>query len=70
MMTARHYNLHLLKQADVVIRPNVGLVHWSEFKLLNYMIEEGERVTEEALPKIKEQVRKTKSFWKKVVRAA
>ncbi|MFQ5636879.1 MAG: patatin-like phospholipase family protein [bacterium] len=69
-MTARHYNLHLLKQADVVIRPNVGLVHWSEFKLLNYMIEEGERVTEEALPKIKEQVRKTKSFWKKVVRAA
>lgn len=66
-MTARHYHLHLLKQADVVIRPNVGLVHWSEFKLLNYMIEEGERVTEEALPKIREVIKSRKSLWKRVL---
>lgn len=67
-MTARHFNLHLLKMADVVIRPNVGQVHWSEFKLLRYMIEEGERVAEEALPQIQRLVnrRSTKSWvWKK-----
>lgn len=67
-MTARHFNLHLLKMADVVIRPNVGLVHWSEFKLLNYMIEEGERVAEEALKQIQRLTkrRSTKSWaWKK-----
>ncbi|MFQ5751077.1 MAG: patatin-like phospholipase family protein, partial [bacterium] len=65
-MTARHYNLHLLKMADVVIRPNVGLVHWSEFKLLNYMIEEGEIVTAEALPKIRKVIKKKSSFWQKL----
>ena len=66
-MTARHYNLHLLKQADVVIRPNVGLVHWSEFKLLNYMVEEGERVTEEALPQIRKVLRNRRPLWKRVL---
>lgn len=69
-MTARHYNLHLLKHADVVVRPNVGLVHWSEFKLLKYMVEEGERVTEEALPEIKEKIRKKSGKWKKLFQAA
>jgi len=67
-MTARHFNLHLLKMADVVIRPNVGQVHWSEFKLLRYIIEEGERVAEEALPQIQRLVnrRSIKSWvWKK-----
>ena len=61
-MTARHYNLHLLEKADVVIRPDVGEVHWSEFKLLDYMIEEGEKVTEALLPDIKNLIR-AKSGW-------
>ena len=61
-MTARHYNLHLLEKADVVIRPDVGEVHWSEFKLLDYMIEEGEKVTEAILPDIKNSIR-AKSGW-------
>jgi len=61
-MTARHYNLHLLEKADVVIRPDVGEVHWSEFKLLDYMIEEGEKVTEAMLPDIRSSIR-AKSGW-------
>ncbi len=64
-MTARHYSLLLLEKADVVLRPDVGLVHWSEFKLLNYMIEEGERVTELALPAIKQAVKAKTKSWKK-----
>lgn len=59
-MTARQYNLHLLRHADVVIRPRVGDVHWSEFKLLKYMVEEGERATESMLASI-ERVLKEKS---------
>jgi NTE family protein len=66
-MTARHYNLHLLEKADVVIRPNVGEVHWSEFKLLQYMIEEGERVTQEALPMIRRIIRNKSSLWRKLL---
>lgn len=70
-MTARHYNLHLLKKADVVIRPDVGEVHWSEFKLMDYVIEEGERVTEALLPEIENVViEKKKSSWKKLLIAS
>jgi len=64
-MTARHYNLLLLEKADVVIRPDVGLVHWSEFKLLDYLIEEGERVTQDALPRIKQAIKAKQKSWKK-----
>ncbi|MFQ5824729.1 MAG: patatin-like phospholipase family protein [bacterium] len=66
-MTARHYNLHLLKQADVIIRPKVGNVHWSEFKLLRYLIEEGERVTQEAIPLIREKIKKKSSFRRRLL---
>jgi len=69
-MTARHYNLHLLKQSDVVIRPNVGLVHWSEFKLLHYMIEEGERITQKMIPEIRETIGKKTRSWKKMLKIA
>ncbi|RMD93231.1 MAG: hypothetical protein D6813_04445 [Calditrichaeota bacterium] len=64
-MTARHYNLHLLQFADVVIRPEVGKVHWSEFKLLNYLIEEGEKATEKVLPQIRKVLRAKQNFLRK-----
>ncbi len=67
-MTARHYNLQLLKMADVVIRPNVGLVHWSEFKLLDYMIEEGEKVAATALTQIRKVINKKSRFWRRFVK--
>lgn len=65
-MTTRHFNRLLLQQADVVIRPDVGLVHWSEFKLLAYMIEEGERVTQEALPEIQKVIKEKASAWRQL----
>jgi len=67
-MTARHLNLHLLQKADIVIRPKVGMIHWSEFRLLNYLIEEGEKVTKEALPEIHQRIKQRKSFWQNVFR--
>jgi NTE family protein len=68
-MTARHFNLHLLKKADVIIRPNVGLIHWSEFKLLHYLVKEGERAAEEALPKIQSLMKEKSGFWKRLRKA-
>lgn len=61
-MTARHYNLHLLEKADLVVRPDVGEVHWSEFKLLDYIVEEGQKVTEALLPEL-ESVIRGKAGW-------
>jgi len=69
-MTARHYHLQLLKEADIVIRPDVGLVHWSEFKLLKYMVEDGERVTQEALPELERIIKEKTSGWKQLFKAA
>jgi len=66
-MTARHFNYQLLQKADVVIRPKVGLIHWSEFKLLHYLIEEGEKVTTEMLPKIKAVVKQKSNVWQKIL---
>lgn len=67
-MTARHFNLHLLKKADIVIRPKVGAVHWSEFKLLKYMIEEGEKATEKLIPSIQHLIKKKSRVWEKIFR--
>ncbi|MFQ5863866.1 MAG: patatin-like phospholipase family protein [bacterium] len=66
-ITARHYNLYLLRQADVVIRPIVGNVHWSEFKLLRYLIEEGERVTQEAVAVIRKKIKQKTSFRRRLL---
>ena len=65
-MTARHYNLKMLEKADVVIRPDVGRVHWSEFNLLNYMVEEGEKAAEEMIPEIKRSIKARLPAWKKI----
>ncbi|MFQ5707429.1 MAG: patatin-like phospholipase family protein [bacterium] len=68
-MTARHYNLHLLEKADVVIRPKVGEVHWSEFKLLKYMVEEGEKEASKAIPLLRKKIAEKASFWKNLFKA-
>lgn len=65
-MTARHYNLLLLEQADVVIRPEVGNVHWSEFNLLDSMIAAGEQATRAALPQIRRALRTRLQPWRRL----
>jgi NTE family protein len=40
-----HLENRLLSQADVVIRPRVGKLHWTDFHRVNDLIEEGERAT-------------------------
>jgi NTE family protein len=47
-----------LKGADVVIRPNVTHVAWPHFSKIKECIEAGEVATWEALPKIRELLRK------------
>jgi len=51
-ITARCYHDELIREADVLIRPKVGLTHWSEFEEIDWLVEEGERVAEKNLDKI------------------
>jgi len=52
-ITARHLDEHLKRQADLVIKPEIGNIHWSEFNRFDEVIHEGETATEKALPEIK-----------------
>ncbi len=48
-ITSRKLTHLLLAGADVVIRPNVGQVHWSEFQLVQALMGEGERAAQEKM---------------------
>jgi NTE family protein len=45
-----------LLQADVIIRPRIGNLHWSDFTRAKVMIQEGEEATRLALGKIREAI--------------
>ena len=43
----------MIREADIVLQPKVGQVHWSKFSEIDWLIREGERKTENLLHKIK-----------------
>jgi NTE family protein len=61
-----HYKEMLLEYADVVIRPNVGEAHWSEFQNVQPLIAEGVRAAEQMLPKIRQLCERQPSFWQRL----
>jgi NTE family protein len=62
-ITSRKLTHLLLASADLVIRPKVGLVHWSEFRLVHTLVAEGERAAEEKVETLQELI-KPKYFWR------
>lgn len=61
-----HYKEMLLEHADAVIRPDVGGVHWSEFRSAKTLIAEGERAATEKLPEIQRLAEKKRSLWQRL----
>jgi NTE family protein len=55
-ITSDHLENAELLQADVVIRPRIGDLHWSDFTRAKGMIREGEAATRLALGKIREAI--------------
>jgi NTE family protein len=60
------YKEMLLEYADVVIRPEVGEVHWSEFQNVQPLVAAGERATEQVLPKIRQLFDRKPSIWRRL----
>ena len=54
-----------LEQADLILRPNVGKFHWSEFNQIDTIIAEGEKEAERLLPEIKKIVTRIYYFRKR-----
>jgi len=56
----------LTQKADVVIRPEVGDAHWSEFERTDELITSGQEAAESALPAIRDGIKRKKKASYKV----
>lgn len=65
-MTSHFYNLLQLEKADLVIRPQVGHFHWSEFDQIDYIIEQGRDAIESVFPDIRKLATRRYLFMKKI----
>ncbi len=67
-LASMHLNRRSLLSAEIVIAPDVGNVHWSEFHRSEEMIQAGQIAARDAVPAIKELLksgeRKTSRWWK------
>lgn len=63
------YNRYLLREADMVLRPDVGERHWSDFEHYQQCILKGEEVARRALPilrqRLKEKQKRIRSLWRR-----
>ncbi len=55
-ITGNRYNKTLLNDADVVLRPQIGHLHWSEFEHYEEAIAKGEQIAMMALPIIRKKL--------------
>jgi len=57
-----------LRKADLVIRPDVGNIHWVNFRKLDYCIKKGEESTRAKLVDIRKSMRKRRveTLWKRL----
>jgi NTE family protein len=60
------YKQMLLDHADVVIRPEVGEVHWSEFQNAQALIAAGQRAAEQMLPQVRQLFERKLSIWRRL----
>ena len=51
------YSQLQMKRADVILRPDVGNVHWSEFSLFKELVRKGEQIALDALPVIQKKLK-------------
>ncbi len=56
-ITSQRYRELIIKEADVLIQPDVGSFHWSHFENIEMFIKEGERAAELKLSEIKRAAR-------------
>jgi NTE family protein len=62
-ITIRHLDKHLIEHADIIIKPDIGDIHWSEFNRVDELIEKGETAAKKAIPKIKTLLKRKKGFF-------
>ncbi|HFE63189.1 MAG TPA: patatin-like phospholipase family protein [Caldithrix sp.] len=59
-ITGYYLNQQNLQKADIIIRPDVGRVHWADFENIDNMINSGSQTTEKLTAEIKQKLRRNK----------
>jgi hypothetical protein len=62
-ITGYHLNRQNSEQADVLIHPDLGRIHWANFHNMDGMIKIGKTTTENLLPDIKRTPRRKKFYF-------
>lgn len=57
-ITRKYLSELQLKKADIIIRPNIGDIHWSDFWRMDEAVREGERATRDKVDEIRKAIRK------------
>jgi len=66
LITSFRFSQYIQKDADIIITPDVGLVHWAEFMNLTKIIKSGEAAAEKMIDEINMLIAsKSQSKWKK-----
>lgn len=65
-ITSRRLNHMLLQLADLTVRPNVGSVHWAEFRRARELVVEGERAAAAILPSLQRLLRRKSRWWNRL----
>jgi len=58
LMTSQTLNMVQLEKADIVLKPAVGMHHWSDFDNLDDFIQQGQKAALAAIPHIKKLTRR------------
>ncbi|NOZ55857.1 MAG: hypothetical protein GXO73_03580 [Calditrichaeota bacterium] len=61
------YRGYLQQEADLLIRPNVGSVHWTKLDLMDELVAEGEKAAEQALPQLTALFEQRKPLWRRLM---
>ena len=67
-ITAYHLDNHLKEHSDVIIKPDTGDIHWSEFDRVEEIIQKGEEAAEKIMPDLKKIISKKGSIFHKLFR--
>jgi NTE family protein len=65
-ITVYHLDIQLKKQADYVIKADIGNVHWSEFNRVDELIQKGEEAAKKVLPEVKNLLQKRKRLFRRL----
>jgi NTE family protein len=64
-ITSKKLHDHLKNHADIIISPEIGDIHWSEFTRIDEIIEKGRSAATEILPEVKKRLYKRSGILKK-----